>query len=140
MNECSILKATHVQYKGKVYRIASKWGISAASGLAKPSNGGFGCITDTGERISMWEAERYFCEPQGELFMSMWVIYYSPRDFPGKYVARRHDLFRGDREPAASSEHFVANSLKEIRDKLPMGLVCLSRSDGDEPQILETWL
>jgi hypothetical protein len=140
MIQCNVLEATHVQHKGKVYRITSKWGIDAASRLAKPSQGGFGCITDTGERVSMWDAEHYFKETTEPPFMSMWTIYFNPRDFPGKYVARRHDIFRGDRGPAASSEYFVADSLGAIRDKLPMGLVCLSRSDGDDPVILETWL
>jgi hypothetical protein len=140
MNECNILEATHVFYKGKMHRIVSKWGISVANRLAKPSEGGFGCITDTGERISMWDAERYFREPQEEPFMSVWTIYYNPRDFPGKYVARRHDIFRNRTEPQASSEYFMADTLDEIRSLIPFGLACLSRSDGDEPQILETWL
>jgi hypothetical protein len=140
MNKCDILEATHVRYKGKVYRIASKWGISAASRLAKPSQGGFGCITDTGKRVSMWEAEGYYLEPKEEPFMSVWTIYYSPLDFPGKYVARRHDIFRSKVEPEASDQYFVADSLEEIRSKIPFGLACLTRSKGDKLSIVETWV
>jgi hypothetical protein len=70
----------------------------------------------------------------------MWVIYSNPRDFPGKYVARRHDIFRGESEPKASPEHFVADSLDEIRQRIPLGLACLTRSDEDDEKIVETWL
>jgi hypothetical protein len=140
MIKCGIHEATHVLHHGTLYRVASKWGIDAEGRLAKPSQGGFGCVTDQGERISMMDAESYFRETTENPFMSVWSIYFNPRDFPGKYVARRHDIYRGDKEPRASEEHFVADSLDTVRDKLPLGLVCLSRSDADEPHILETWL
>lgn len=140
MIKCDIHEATHVLHHGTLYRIAKKWGVGPGNHLDKPSLGGFGCITDHGERIGMMEAESYFRETSENPFMSLWTIYFNPRDFPGKYVARRHDIFRGEKGPQASHEHFVADSLDEIRDRLPMGLVCLSRSDDDEPQILETWL
>jgi hypothetical protein len=54
--------ATHVEDKAthEVFKIASKWGIDAEGRLAKPSEGGFGCVTESGTRISMWEAWRYY--------------------------------------------------------------------------------
>jgi hypothetical protein len=140
MNKCSIVEATHVLYKGTTYRIASKWGMSPGERLAKPSQGGFGCVTDTGLRISMWDAEAYFEETQEKPFMSLWTIYDSPTDFPGKFVARRHDIFRDRKEPQVSEEHFVADSLDEIRNLIPFGLACLTRSEEDDAKIVETWL
>jgi hypothetical protein len=140
MNKCDILEATHVRYKGKVHHIASKWGISVSERLAKHSQGGFGCITDTGERVSMWEAEAYYCQPKEEPLMSTWTIYYSPRDFPDKFVVRRHDIFRSKKEPEASSEFYVADSLEEIRKRIPFGLACLTRSEGDKLSVVETWI
>ena len=140
MKKCDIHEATHVLYHGVLYHIRSKWGVDPGNHLAKPSDGGFGCITDTGERISMWDAESYFREISENPFLSVWTVYFNPRDFPGKYVARRFNLFRGEMEPKASNEHFVANSIDEVRRLLPMGLVCLQRSDGDDAKIVETWL
>jgi|SRR5277367_5300502 len=140
MSKCSILEATHVLYKGKLHHIASKWGMSVGDRLAKPSQGGFGCVTDTGERISMWDAEMYFQEMQEEPFMSMWTVYYDPRDFPGKYVARRHDIFRDKKESRPSSQYFVADSLDEIRALIPYGMACLTRSEEDDARIVETWI
>lgn len=77
---------------------------------------------------------------QEKLFMSIWTIYYDPRDYPGKYVTRRHDIFRDNRPPQASREHYVGNTLDEVRARIPLGLVRLLRSEGDEPQIVECWV
>jgi hypothetical protein len=144
MNLCDIHDATHVLYKGTMHRIASKWGIGADGRLAKPSEGGFGCITDAGERIDMWQAERYYFEPPEKPFMSMWTVYFNPSDFPGKYVARRFDIFRNKtisgEHSLPSIEHFVADSLQEIRERIPFGMVCLMRSEGDDANIVETWV
>jgi hypothetical protein len=74
-----------------------------------------------------------------EPFMSMWVVYSDPKDFPGKYVARRHDLYHG-REAAASDEHYVADTLEEIRAAIPGDLVCFARLPDDDVKIVETWL
>lgn len=56
--EVSIHEATHVKHKGRIMKIAGTWGIDGNK-LAKPSEGGFGVITESGEKISMWEAEKY---------------------------------------------------------------------------------
>jgi hypothetical protein len=68
----------------------------------------------------------------------IWTIYRNPTDFPGKFVARRHDIFRDG--PKASDEYFTAATLDEIRAALPFGLACLTRSEEDEPQIVESWI
>jgi hypothetical protein len=79
-------------------------------------------------------------ETQEKPFMCVWTVYYDPRDFPGKYVVRRHDIFRGREGSHPSSEHYVADSLTEIRGRVPFGLVRLGRSEGDDAKIVEVWL
>jgi hypothetical protein len=69
--------------------------------------------------------------------MTLWTIYRHPLDYPGSYVAR---LFTLD----APTEHvLVSDTLDHLRamllDAYP-GLVCICRSENDEPQIVETWL
>ena len=46
----------------KEKKIISKWGINEKGWLAKPSEGGFGVITEDGQRVGMFEAEAYFKE------------------------------------------------------------------------------
>jgi hypothetical protein len=57
---CSIFDATHIKFRGNVHQIASVWGVGPGRALAKPSQGGFGCVLEDGTRISMWKAEAYF--------------------------------------------------------------------------------
>jgi hypothetical protein len=140
MSKCDIVAATHVFYRGVMHRIASKWGVTVGERLAKPSQGGVGCVTESGERISMWDAEGYFQESREEVFMSMWVVYYNPRDFPGKYVARRHDVLRGPTPSRASSEYFTADTLEEIQSRIPPGMYRMNRYEDDDPNIVETWI
>lgn len=52
-------EASWVRVSGHWYRISSKWGINQDGSLAKPSEGGFGCTTDIGERVPMMKAELY---------------------------------------------------------------------------------
>jgi len=57
---CDVREATHVVLRdGSKMKIVSKWGIDSEGRLAKPSEGGFGCVTESGERISMWRAWGY---------------------------------------------------------------------------------
>lgn len=69
--------------------------------------------------------------------LSIWTIYHNPTDFPGKYVARRWIV---SEQPAATGEVFLADTLGEVRDMLPPGLVPMQRWEGDDPCIVETWL
>lgn len=59
---CSIYEATHIQIRrdGVLWRIASVWGVGPGRALAKPSQGGFGCVLEDGSRISMWDAMGYY--------------------------------------------------------------------------------
>ncbi len=66
---------------------------------------------------------------------TVWTIYDRPLDFPEKWVLRAHDVPGG---PRASCE--VADTLDELRAKVPPGLVCMTRTDGDYPAIYEVWI
>jgi hypothetical protein len=55
-----VREATHVKISGgRVEKIVSKWGIDQNGRLAKPSEGGFGVVTKSGKRVSMWSARSY---------------------------------------------------------------------------------
>lgn len=59
-----VREATHVKGPdGRWEKIASKWGIDSDGRLAKPSEGGFGVVTESGKSISMWEAAAYDNRP-----------------------------------------------------------------------------
>ena len=55
--------------------------------------------------------------------LSIWTVTASPSDFPGQYVARRHDVRAG-----VTPDHRVAATLDAIRAKLPAGMVRVPRS------------
>ena len=69
----------------------------------------------------------------------IWVIYHRPLDFPDvPYVARRQWV-RGD-EIEYDPDHFEADTLEEIRAKIPWGLVKIGRYPDDDPVIVECWM
>ena len=63
----------------------------------------------------------------------IYVIYKNPKDHPGKYVARKFILDK------PTEECFIANSLEEVRAKLPKGLTCFDRDPSDDKCIVESW-
>jgi malonyl-CoA/methylmalonyl-CoA synthetase len=66
--------------------------------------------------------------------VTLWVIYDSPRDFPGLFVARK---WLNDRP---TPDLLQGTTLKQLREQLPAGLHCLPRSEKDDPKIVETWI
>jgi hypothetical protein len=75
----------------------------------------------------------------GEHVLTIWVVYFNPRDHPGKWVLRGQDVIRGGGirpQPAI----FIEDSLEAVRTHLPPGLVMLMRDPSDDPVIHETWV
>lgn len=72
--------------------------------------------------------------------MNVWVICFSPKDYPGLYTVRRHECFHKVGKPIASPEVKTAANLEAARALIPGGLVCLYRDLGDDPVIVETWV
>lgn len=66
--------------------------------------------------------------------LPIWVIYNSPVDLPGRYVARKWLLD----QPTA--ELVQGKTLEEVREKLPNGLVMLPRDVQDDSKIVESWI
>jgi hypothetical protein len=65
----------------------------------------------------------------------LWTLYYNPKDFPAKYVARR---FIG-LDP--QSDVILGDTLQQVREALPSSVfLCLPRVEQDDPAIVEVWL
>ena len=59
-----VREATHVRLRGgRVEKIVSKWGIKSDGSFEK---GGFGVVTESGERVSMYDAHSYLREDGNE--------------------------------------------------------------------------
>lgn len=66
--------------------------------------------------------------------LPIWVVYNSPRDMPGWFVARQFEF-------DTPTNLFVrARTLDAVRELLPPGLTRLPRDPRDEQHILEIWL
>lgn len=74
--------------------------------------------------------------------MSVWTIYDRPRDYPEVFVARQFHIVKGNGgEPLPTSNVMVSKDLEPLRAMLRRkGLAVMPRSEGDEPQIVESWL
>lgn len=72
------------------------------------------------------------------IWMSQWVVYDHPRDYPEKFVLRRWNISAG--QMIATDEMALADTLELIREAVPPGLYCLKRFTEDDPCIVEVWL
>lgn len=75
--------------------------------------------------------------------MSCFVVYRSPKDYPGRFVVRRWfaHMFAGHAEVVPMPQpEAVALTLEEARAALPSGLARVPPIDGDDPVIEEIWL
>jgi len=75
--------------------------------------------------------------------IKIWVIYQAPSDFPdSRFVMREHHIRGGgkDKREVTPTEHFhMADTLAELRRKVPAGKQKVLRHENDEPQIVEWW-
>lgn len=63
LEQTDVRDATHVNAgNGQIEKIISKWGILDDGCLARPSVGGFGVITEAGQRVDMFTAHSYWRE------------------------------------------------------------------------------
>ena len=71
---------------------------------------------------------------------SIWTVYDSPTDYPGKIVAR---LFVGDSEGYKPSDTIIITDNLDIMREImltQMYLTCINRQPDDDPKIVEVWL
>jgi hypothetical protein len=66
--------------------------------------------------------------------LDIWIVYDSPSDFPGQFVARRFEV----NKPTA--DVLTAGTLEALRALLPPGLIRLERTQHDQPHIAEVWV
>ncbi|MES2460583.1 MAG: hypothetical protein V4671_08355 [Armatimonadota bacterium] len=72
--------------------------------------------------------------------LSVWTIYDSPFDYPGRFVVRRWEVSGPDGRAVPDQECVLADSLEEARAAVPPGLRNLGRYPQDDINIAETWL
>lgn len=66
--------------------------------------------------------------------VTLWVVYDSPSDLPGRFVARKW------LNETPTAELLQAKSLRELRERLPSGMHRIPRATADDPRIVETWI
>jgi hypothetical protein len=70
--------------------------------------------------------------------LAVWTIYDRPSDFPDGCIARRFEVAAGK---TTATRDTVTGKLDDIRAAFwKAGLMKLSRRDGDEPHIVESWV
>lgn len=62
------------------------------------------------------------------------AVYNSPKDYPGKYVARLWDIHKKPTKFVV-----IKNTLNEIRRSLPTQMTRLPPDRRDDPVLVETW-
>lgn len=69
--------------------------------------------------------------------LPMWTVFDHPKDYATGFVARFAFTL-----PALEKTQFAifGPTLDAVRNALPEGLVCLSRCEGDDPNIVEVWM
>lgn len=73
--------------------------------------------------------------------LTVWVIYFNPLDYPGKYVLRGQDVVPGRTEPVIQSGCLVRDTLEEARAPLVRrGLYRMDRHPSDDPTIVESYI
>lgn len=76
----------------------------------------------------------------------MWVVYQSPSDYPGKFVARH--IERGSHvkwwnsyiELVPTPQRFIAENLDALRKHMPGGRGCFPPPADSDPCIVECWI
>jgi hypothetical protein len=80
---------------------------------------------------SQWQASQ-----RGQL--SLWSIYDRPSDHPDGYIARRFEVGGGK---TAATGDTINGKLEDIRQAFwKAGLMKLSRRQGDDARIVESWV
>jgi hypothetical protein len=65
-----------------------------------------------------------------------YVIYDSPKDYPGKWVVRKWLITPGQITPGPA---YICDSLEAAREHVPEGMYNLGRQPNDERPIQEVW-
>ena len=82
-------------------------------------------IVDNFHGVNWWEQTKVF---------PCFTVYEKPTDFPDKFAVR---LFDGDKPTRLLC---IKNTLSQARAAIPKGFLRVTRSEKDDPKIVETWL
>lgn len=69
----------------------------------------------------------------------MWVVFFNPSDFPGKFVVRVQEIHPDKARLIILPEVWIRDTLEAARACIPPGLYRLDRRATDAPQIVEVW-
>lgn len=75
-----------------------------------------------------------------EAFITMYTIYDHPSDYPNVFVARRWVIPRDNTPAYPELDVLTADTLDELRQKMPPDFTCIRRDANDDPKIVEVWL
>jgi hypothetical protein len=70
--------------------------------------------------------------------VTIWTVYKHPDDYPDWWVLRGYDVIPGALQP--HQVFFTAQTLEEIRRKVPPASLRIGRQAGDHPAIYECWV
>lgn len=72
--------------------------------------------------------------------LPLYVLYRKPKDYPDEFVCRRHIVYPGVMTGIEQSLFARAETLDELRAKLPSHLVNIGRYADDDAAIAEVWV
>ena len=72
--------------------------------------------------------------------LAIWTVYATLPDYPDKFVACKFLVGGHTQAPRTTQDMFIADTLDEVREMLPPGLVCFARAPSDDLHIVESWL
>lgn len=93
-------------------------------------------------KLTREEALRIQIEATAAGFLVHWTVTTRTSDIGDQFAARAHFIGKegGKSVHKVSASALVADSLAELRRKLPPGLFRLDRDRSDDPVIVETWV
>lgn len=101
-------------------------------------------INDTMKEGTCYKCNNYSKFIPINYTLCMWTVTNHPSDYPDKFVARLGFLYAGKDKKAhrsfSTEKYFLADTLEELRGKLPQGLTRLQRTEADDPIIVEVWM
>jgi hypothetical protein len=72
--------------------------------------------------------------------LDVWTLYDSPADMPGFFVLRRFEA-HADGTHTETDDVLASVDVEDLRDVMrDRGLSRISRSENDEPHIVESWI
>lgn len=92
---------------------------------------------DTLNKLYTFELKNgeHYTKVEEEPMLEIFVIYFNPNDYVGKFVVRRFVNEIPDSAPIG-----IAGDLNTARAYVPIGKTCLHRTESDDKNIVETWI